>query len=174
MSKRLCRLSTEELYERMLARPKSKRQEYLPLSATARERIAKDRALQSWKNMKQRCILSSCPSYKNYGGRGISVCDRWLESFKSFLEDMGPRPYGLTLERIDNNGNYEPGNCRWADRSEQANNKRNNKFLAHDGKNLTYSQWAREIGIAREVIDRRAKQGLPIKQILRQEQAHAL
>lgn len=77
----------------------------------------------SWSSMKKRCNLNSHVSYPSYGGRGISVCSRW-SSFENFLEDMGERPPGKTLDRIDVNGNYEPGNCRWATASEQQRNKR--------------------------------------------------
>jgi hypothetical protein len=75
----------------------------------------------SWFNMKQRCLNHNNPAYKNYGGRGITVCERWMK-FKNFLEDMGERPEGKTLDRIDNDGNYEPSNCKWSTPKEQANN----------------------------------------------------
>lgn len=77
----------------------------------------------SWLALKQRCTNPNNPSYKNWGARGISVCERWL-SYENFLADMGPCPYGFTIERIDVNGNYEPSNCTWIPKSEQGKNKR--------------------------------------------------
>jgi hypothetical protein len=91
--------------------------------------LSKSSEYRSWYAMKARC---SNPNYKNYnywGGRGIKVCDRWLNSFENFIEDMGKKPANTSLDRINNDGNYEPNNCRWATKTEQQNNRRNNKLI---------------------------------------------
>ena len=82
------------------------------------------REYNSYTSMKTRCLNPNSPNYSMYGGRGIAICQRWLDGFENFLADMGERPNGKTLDRIDVDGNYEPGNCRWATLSEQQKNKR--------------------------------------------------
>ncbi len=102
----------------------------------------------SWSSMKSRCENPRHTSYAQYGGRGISTCIRWRNSFATFLRDMGPRrSREYSLERIDNNGNYEPDNCRWATRREQQANRRMSRLIAFDGRTLCVSAWAREFGI---------------------------
>lgn len=95
------------------------------------------REYHSWLAMKQRCNNSNNDSYKNYGGRGISVCDRWNDSFINFLADMGNRPAETSIDRIDVNGNYEPDNCRWATRKQQQNNRRDYRIKLAGWCNLT-------------------------------------
>jgi hypothetical protein len=88
---------------------------------------------RAWSAMKTRCCNKNDKNYPNYGGRGIKVCDRWLHSFDNFMDDMGLRPKGLTLERIDNNGNYEPGNVKWATKCEQTHNRRTGWRISEEG-----------------------------------------
>jgi hypothetical protein len=120
-----------------------------------------------WLNMKSRCTHKSVDSYHLYGGRGIKVCDRWLNSFENFLEDMGPRPSkNHSIERKDSNGNYEPGNCKWADRFEQANNKRNNRPITHNGETLNLFQWAHKYKIHPKRLHARLKSGWSMERAL--------
>ncbi len=100
-----------------------------------------------WRKMINRCYNSAEDSYPGYGARGIRVCDMWRDDFMAFYRDMGSRPSRLhSIERIDNDKDYGPDNCRWATRLEQANNKRNNLWIEAFGRRQTLSQWAREVG----------------------------
>jgi hypothetical protein len=117
--------------------------------------------------MKRRCYRVGDIRYSQYGARGIVVCDRWRESFMAFISDMGyPPSESHTLDRVDNDGNYEPGNCRWATVLEQANNRGDNHFLEHDGKRMTVTQWARETGLQDKTIFARLYAGWPINSAL--------
>lgn len=123
-----------------------------------------------WTGIKQRCNNPNSPNYKNYGARGIKVCNRWdtPDGFRYFLEDMGPRPEGRTkggkpiysLDRIDTNGDYSPENCRWADWQTQANNRRTNMVI--DGKTL--AEWGRELGGSRHMLRKRLKYGYTLEE----------
>ena len=115
---------------------------------------------QSWKAMKARCQNPNHPDYNYYGGRGIKVCERWMD-FANFLEDMGEKPKGLTLDRVDNNGDYEPSNCRWATPKQQAQNKRDHKnqylFIAMDSQGTmiasnNQNKFARQHGLDQGII----------------------
>lgn len=110
---------------------------------------------KSWCAMIQRCLNPNNDAYYRYGGAGIAICDRWL-SFPNFAADMGPRPgREYSIERINNSGNYEPSNCRWATVKEQSNNRKSNRVIAHDGLVLTVSQWAERLGMQGQTIAKR-------------------
>lgn len=113
----------------------------------------------AWMSMKQRCHKKTNSAYKYYGARGIKVCDAWLESFEAFLADMGEMPEGMSIDRIDVDGDYSPDNCRWATAEEQANNKTNNRFIKANGKTLTAAQWSRKLDINAHKILRRLRDG---------------
>ncbi len=119
-----------------------------------------------WAKMRRRCSSKTDDRYADYGGRGIVVCARWQDSFENFYEDMGPRPNGTQLDRIDNDGNYEPGNCRWATRKVQQNNMRANRVLEFDGKRKTMSEWAGHIGVPYSLIQSRIQRGWPVGEAL--------
>ena len=113
------------------------------------------RAHLSWMNMLQRCYNPKCKKYPRYGGRGIRVCDQWRASFAAFLRDMGEPPTGKTLDRKDNDGDYELGNCRWATPKEQNRNKGNNRLLTAFGVTKMLVEWAEDTGIPISRIQQR-------------------
>ncbi len=116
----------------------------------------------TWLAMNDRCCNPNTPTYAYYGGRGIKVCDRWrgTNGFLNFVADMGERPAeGMTLDRIDNDGGYEPGNVRWATRDEQASNNRRNRFVTYQGATKTLSQWARHFGFRPQIFIGRLRIG---------------
>lgn len=111
-----------------------------------------------WASMIQRCTNQKRHDYKNYGGRGLSVCNRWL-TFENFYADMGERPQNFTLERIDNDQGYSPGNCKWASRLEQTANRRNMIYHEFGGLRFTLSGWAKHLGITSASMYKRFNQG---------------
>lgn len=139
-----------------------------PSCAAARSRAASIKhgltdtpEFSTWTEIQTRCLNPNSTGYENYGGRGIAVCPRWLSSFEAFLADMGRRPgIQYSIERDDVNGDYEPGNCRWATRAEQARNKRNNVFITINGIAKTLSDWADYYGVSRGTASLRHKKGL--------------
>lgn len=125
-----------------------------------------------WFDMKRRCYDEKDPAYKNYGQRGISVCDEWLDSFVCFKEWANDNGYRirLTLDRIDNNGNYCPENCRWATAKEQSNNRRNNINVTFNGQTKTLKQWSESIGLSYDALWARWKAGWDIPTLLQTPQ----
>jgi hypothetical protein len=126
---------------------------------------ARKRTYQSFSSMRYRCFVPKSNEYHNYGGRGITVCERW-NNFENFLSDMGFRPEKLTLERIDNNGNYEPSNCRWATRKEQRHNQRSCHYLEHNGERKPLREWARIGGICEHTFLRRIRRGWSVERAM--------
>lgn len=125
----------------------------------------KSKTLHSYNGMISRCNRKTDPYYPCYGGRGITVCSRWLESFSNFLSDMGDKPANLSLDRIDNNGNYCKENCRWATALQQANNNRSNRLIHYAGEVVTLAEGCRKYGIPRMTVRYRMKTGWPDSQL---------
>lgn len=121
--------------------------------------FAGTREYGSWISMTRRCTNQDDVSYHRYGGRGITICKSW-ESFENFYNDMGDRPKGMTLDRINNNGNYEPENCKWSTHIEQCGNMSKNTLLSANGKTQCIEVWAREIGVSGNSIRYRLKIGM--------------
>ena len=114
---------------------------------------------KAWANMRKRCNTPSCVQYKYYGGKGITVCFEW-DVFERFLLDMGERPVGMTLDRIDSSKGYSKENCRWADHTTQVRNRSNTRFIQALGKKLTISEWSEITGLTYYTIFLRLKKGL--------------
>lgn len=125
------------------------------------------RAYSVWKHMLERCRNPKSISYKNYGGRGIVVDQRWVENFENFYADMGDPPTeGHTLDRRDNNGNYTKSNCRWSTKIEQANNRRNSNRLEWNGTIQTLAEWARQLNLAESTLRSRLRLGWSVDETL--------
>ena len=130
-------------------------------AANSTHGLSKTRLYKCWRAMHDRCSNANVNSYRSHGARGITVCTRW-RTFENFASDMGERPPGYTLERMDNDKGYSPGNCYWATKMEQANNKRTNRRFTVDGANMTLAQLARAFGHPPLRVWYRLKQGWDI------------
>jgi len=132
----------------------------------ATRHYARPSEYRAWAAMLDRCRRSANPAYPDYGGRGITVCDDWLNSFESFIAYIGAKPGPeYSIDRINNDGNYEPGNVRWATRLEQMNNIRSNHWLTFQGKTMTVADWVRESGIPGPTLRRRLAKGWPLEEV---------
>ena len=122
---------------------------------------------KTWQAMLDRGTNTNSENYPNWGGRGITVCDRWIK-FENFLEDMGERPKGLSIDRIDNNKGYEPGNCKWSTRLEQGQNMRSNRRITYQGQTHCIAEWARVLGIHKKTLYGRLCRNLPLEKVFQQ------
>ena len=137
-----------------------------PRKPTELHGLCQSRAYHTWQGMCDRCHNPRTKDFKNWGGRGIRVCDEWRSSFLAFYAYVGDPPDGCTLDRIDNNGNYEPGNVRWATSAEQRHNSRQNVCLTWNGKTQDVTRWATELGISRHAIYNRLYIGWSVERAL--------
>lgn len=121
---------------------------------------------RTWRSMLDRCENPKNVVYAKYGARGVKVCARW-HAFENFLADMGERPFGKTLDRYPcNEGGYEPGNCRWATKTEQSHNYRNNVWITHEGETRTLTDWAQSVGLSAGALRGRLKLGWSMRRAL--------
>lgn len=123
--------------------------------------MTKTRSYRIWRHIHSRCFNKNVPSFRDYGGRGISVCERW-KSFSNFLADMGEAPDGMSIDRINNDLGYSPENCRWANDLTQKNNRRTNRYIEHNGVKKSAADWARETGVPAKAIISRVSREWPI------------
>lgn len=121
----------------------------------------KSKTYKIWCGMKSRCSNRNEKAFKNYGGRGISVCQRWADSYAAFLEDMGECPDGYSIERIDNDRDYEPSNCKWIPRECQSTNRRTVNMIAVGDEKKSLADWARSSGLSLKTICSRINSGWP-------------
>ncbi len=128
-------------------------------------RGAHDTTYQCWRDILRRCEDTKAKAYPDYGGRGIAVCERW-HKFESFLADMGERPEGAEIDRQDNEGSYEPSNCRWVSRAENARNKRTTRLLTYGGETLCFSDMAAKYSLHRKTLERRLQLGWSLERAL--------
>lgn len=121
----------------------------------------------AWRSMRNRCYSPESEHFNRYGGRGITVCDKWKNDFDSFFYDVGPRPSNqYSIHRINNNGNYEPGNVEWATKEVQCNSRASSRVLEYVGQRKTLSQWSRDTGLGISTIHFRLKSGWTVPEAL--------
>ena len=133
----------------------------------ARPGVCRSVEYSTWARIVARCENPKNPAFNDYGGRGIRVCARWRASFSAFLADMGYRPdKGYSIERLNVNGHYEPGNCTWATAKQQARNRRSSRFVSLDGETLSVAEWSERTGICSSTIIRRLNEGWPPERAL--------
>ena len=144
-----------------------------PLNLTGRTRHGhtraggwKSRTYISWQAAKRRCIYPKDRKYPMYGGRGITMCGRWLHSFENFVEDMGERPAHTTLDRKESTGNYEPSNCKWATATEQNRHRSNTRFITFNGVTQTLREWAKVQKLHPTTLWFRLKRGWTVEEAL--------
>lgn len=135
----------------------------------ATHRLSKTSTYRSWCGMKARCYNKKNKSYKDYGGRGIKVCGKWINSFESFIKDMGLKPAGSQLDRINNNGNYCKNNCRWVSPRENSNNRRSSRLFEYKGRKISIAEMARINGITRQGMRYRIESGYSIERAITKE-----
>lgn len=128
--------------------------------------LTESREYRIWTNIKTRCLNTANERYPDYGGRGITICEPWKNDFSQFLQDMGPCPAGMQIERSNNNEGYSPGNCKWTTPKEQNNNRRSNVRITANGETKTLSQWAESIGIDYKKLSRAIKSGKTINDLI--------
>lgn len=129
----------------------------------------KTKEYRSWETAKKRCTNPNCKKYPRYGGRGITMCRRWLHSFENFIDDMGPCPKEFSIERTNNDGNYEPGNCIWGTHYVQARNRSNNIHLTANGKTQVLHDWAKEIKMDVGRLKRLLKKGKSLQEVINEQ-----
>jgi hypothetical protein len=131
-------------------------------AANAKPRIIPKKEYGAWRAAKHRCTNQKSAAYPSYGGRGITMCDEWMNDPRAFYRDMGPCPKGLSLDRIDNNRGYSPDNCRWTDQKTQSRNQRRGISITHDGLTLPIKEWAERTGIDYRTLLMRWRKGLDL------------
>lgn len=148
------------------------RRDITPTTAPYKHGLSNTPEHSAWHGMIRRCYNPSFKHYKNYGGRGITVCDRWKNSYEAFWADMGPRPSPKhSLDRIDNNGNYEPQNCRWVTHEVQCRNTRRNRWLEYNGERRTLADWADHLKIKPQTLHNRLANNWTLDRLIKHLEA---